>query len=535
MAKILCLSDIHFTKSEKSCVYGEKFSEELSDSVGVNKLDILFSAMEEIGPIDLLIFCGDYIVGKNDKEEKRKSINTFMGFLDRVENSPNIFRSEINHTCERILVVPGNHDVNRDESDILDDFNKKLNRYLTPSETKGRRQKYAPVFIFDELKLIVACESTVNNSATINTEIKNVLTNIDKLKGDNDLKEHIKSVLDKYTLFDIPSITESIKKDFIETNIRIEKDKKYEDYIKIMVCHHPLLDGIETANTIKKYKSTVGGYSFMKSAVNFGYRLFVHGHIHESSCIEIVDHNMENRIPIIQMGIPMMEMDSDKCGAVLVDTGTVDGNSFPFTNIFLRLDTVSRKFKHTRILNNEESRQINYYGDKILVDKEISQIIKDNTIVKNGDLRNVEAASYDCALGYEFKRGETKYCNWSEVNVEHLKACSDTPSSIELKPNETILIFTYEEFDIPNDMVLHASPISSWLRKGIRVDLSCLVDPGFKGKFSFPVTNESNETIYINSREPIVSVEFIKLSDVCEKNWMERHSNRVKARLELKE
>lgn len=535
MAKVLCLSDIHLTESEKSYVYGEKFSKKLVDSVGVDKLDVLFAAMEEIGPIDLLIFCGDYIVGKNDKEEKRKSINIFIDFLERVENSPNIFKSEINHTCDRILVVPGNHDVNRDEGDILDDFNKKLNRYLTPSEAKGRRQKYAPVFIFDELKLIVACESTVDNSATINSEIKDVLMNIDKLEGNSNLKEHVKSILNKYILFDIPSIPESTKKDFIETSIKIEKDKKYEDYIKIMVCHHPLLDGIETANTIKKYKSTVGGYSFMKSAVNFGYRLFIHGHIHESSCIEVVDHNMENRTPIIQMGVPMMEMDSDKCGAVLVDTDTVDGKSFPFTSIFLKLDTVSRKFKQTKMLNNEESRQINYYGDKILIDKEISQIIKDNTIVKNGDLGNVEAASYDCALGYEFKRGEKKYCNWAEVDVEYLRICPDTPSSIELKPNETILLFTYEEFNLPNDMVLHASPISSWLRKGIRVDLSYLVDPGFKGKFSFPVTNESKDTIYINSREPIVSVEFIKLSGACEKNWMDRHNNCAKARLELKE
>ena len=535
MTKVLCLSDIHFTESEKSYVFGERISEKLFNSVGVNKLDVLFAAMEEIGPIDLLIFCGDYIVGKNDKEEKRKSINAFIDFLEKVENSPNIFRGEIIHTCDRILVVPGNHDVNRDEGDILDEFNKKLNRYLTPFEAKGRRQKYAPVFIFDELKLIVACESTVNNSATINSEIENVLINIDKLGGDSDLKEHVKSVLNRYMLFDIPSITESIKKDFIETSIEIEKDEKYEDYIKIMVCHHPLLDGIETSNTIKKYKSTVGGYSFMKSAVNFGYRLFIHGHIHESSCIEIVDHNMENGSPIIQIGVPMMEMDSDRCGAVLVDTETVDSNSFPFTSIFLKLDTVSRKFKQTKMLNNEDNRQINYNGDKILTDKEISRIIKDNIIIKNGDLGNVEAASYDCALGYEFKRGKTKYCNWSEVDVEYLEICPDTPSTIELKPNETILIFTYEEFNMPNDMVLHASPISSWLRKGIRVDLSYLVDPGFKGKFSFPVTNESNDTIYINSREPIVSVELIKLSGACEKNWMERHNSRAKARLMLEE
>ena len=63
------------------------------------------------------------------------------------------------------------------------------------------------------------------------------------------------------------------------------------------------------------------------------------------------------------------------------------------------------------MLNNQDHRKINNYGDKILIDKEISRLIKDNIIIKNGDLRNVEAASYDCALGYERRSERTEQPN----------------------------------------------------------------------------------------------------------------------------
>lgn len=300
-------------------------------------------------------------------------------------------------------------------------------------------------------------------------------------------------------------------------------------YLKI------LLVGIETFNTIKKYNNTIGGYSFMKSAMNFGYQLFIHGHIHESSCIEITDHNSDNVIPVMQIGVPMLEMDSEDYGVLLIETKNNNTRNFPFISTFLKLDSVSRRFKQTKTLNSGTNKIDSFDMNHILVDREIQEIIEKNIIVKNGDLRNIEAASYDCALGYEYKRSKNLYCKWDEIELERLQPSADNPSSIEIKPNETVLIYSYEEFDIPNDMVLHASPISSWIRRGIRVDLSYFVDPGFRGKFCFPITNQNNSTIFINSREAIVSIEFIKLSNPCEKNWRERHSEYAKKRLEFKE
>lgn len=82
---------------------------------------------------------------------------------------------------------------------------------------------------------------------------------------------------------------------------------------------------------------------------------------------------------------------------------------------------------------------------------------------------------------------------------------------------------------------MHASPISSWLRRGISLKMSHFVDPGFKGKFCFPITNESEETIKISSRDPIMSVEIVRLGSNCLKNWTERHPDKEKRRSKLED
>ena len=141
----------------------------------------------------------------------------------------------------------------------------------------------------------------------------------------------------------------------------------------------------------------------------------------------------------------------------------------------------------------------------------------------------MEAASYDCALGHEYKRSSAKYCDWSSIKASRLVA-SDKPAELVIKPNEAVLIYTDEEFDVPKNMVMHASPISSWLRKGLRVEISHFVDPGFKGRFCFPVINETTETIKISAREPIMSIELIRLSQNCNKGWSDRHPSLAEAR-----
>ena len=533
MAKILCISDIHHSAKGNPGVYTDDPAVKLNSNVGMKDIRVLLAAMEEIGPIDLLILCGDIITGKDSVGKKQEALDEINQLLNGIINSKKIFREEAGDPTKRIIYVPGNHDVDRgNEGKLHQGIPEIFNQCLHPYFNNTRVQKYAPVFIFDDLKLIVAAVSTVENSCSKNENIEKVLQTVRSLpEGCDEQKKQIIESLKGYSNYDIPSITSATEEDFMSICRLIAQDEeKYGDYKKIVVSHHPLLEGIEYASSLKKYSGTVGGYGFMRRAEQFGYTMFVHGHLHKQSCVEIVDHLSEKKMPVVQIGLPKMAIDTDGCGCILIEFDNGTKHCSPFTCTMLKPDSIAWKFKQTPLVSYKENESQHQGGDRILVDSEIAEIIKENRIVKNGDLRNVEAASYDCALGYEYKKGNSRFCDWSTIDLQTIAPAQNGPGGIELEPNETALIFSYEEFDVPKDMVLHASPISSWLRKGIRFDISFFVDPGFVGKFAIPVTNESDRKIVIDAQKPIVSLEFIKLASSCEAGWNERHADLAKNR-----
>ena len=538
MTRILCISDIHYSAKGLLGVYTDDSSIKLNAAVGTKDISVLLAAMEEIGPIDLLVFCGDIISGKDSAGKKQDALKEIRQLIDGIVNSKKIFGKDVDDVYKRIIYVPGNHDVDRTQSGNLQQGIPEIfNNCLHPKYKNERVQKYAPIFIFEELKLIVAAVSTVENGCAKNDNIERVLQIADSLPEECEAqKNEIIESLKSYATYDIPSITSEEIESFVSNCRAIDEDnEKYRNYKRIMVSHHPLLEGIASFSSLKKYSGTVGGYGFMKSAQEFGYTLFVHGHLHENSCVEIIDQLSENKKSVIQLGLPKMELDNDGCGCVLIDIDDDSNDVFPFACTLLRPDSIAWKFKQIPLVSYKESNLQNVGGDRVLVDHEIAEIIRENKIVKHGDLRNVEAASYDCALGYEYKKGYSRFCDWSTVELQTIVSEQNGPGGILLEPNETALIFSYEEFDVPKDMVLHASPISSWLRKGIRFDISFFVDPGFVGKFAIPVTNESENSVIIDAQKPIISLEFVKLAHCCEKGWKETHIELVRSRSQLVE
>lgn len=163
MARIFCISDLHYSINE-SDIYGEDINIKITQNLKTDRLEILFSALEELGGIDLLIFCGDIVLGNENIEDKIKSLDVFLKFLSKIENSEKIF----NYTgdiSKRILIVPGNHDINRNDKDMINKFKLRFCRYITPFTESKQVYRYAPIFIFDDIKLIIACESTIELGA----------------------------------------------------------------------------------------------------------------------------------------------------------------------------------------------------------------------------------------------------------------------------------------------------------------------------------------------------------------------------------
>lgn len=536
MIKILCLSDLHYSASKNKGVYTNDSGIEMKKPIGKDELNILLSSIKENGQIDLLIICGDIVVGGDSDEQKKESLDDIKKFITEIVESAEIFATNITHPWERVIYVPGNHDVDRNNSDgIYKGISDLFSKAFSPMYNDSCVQPHAPVFVFDELRLIVSAISTVENSNSGNKKIREVLDIAEQLSVTNkEQADKIKNLLKDYAQNDIPSITSLTTSKFINNSNIISEIDKYKDYKKIILTHHPLLSGITSGIDLKKYNDTVGGYGFMKTAIEYGYNFFIHGHLHSTSCVEIIDHLSEGKSQVIQLGLPKTEIDKDDGGCVLIEIAD-ENSAFPFKCTLLKPDSIAWRFKQIPLINYNERPKVTTENDHILVDYEISKLIGEDTIVKHGDLNNVEAASYDCSLGNEYKKGSSRFCNWEEVEISTIKSGSDGPGKIYLKPNETVLIFSHEEFNIPDDMVLHASPISSWLRKGIKFDISFFVDPGFVGKFSIPVTNESDKTITIDAQKPIISLEFIKLSRSCRDGWGKRHKDFADLRADMRE
>ena len=535
MARILVISDIHYSKTKNIDVYdSEQISSTLRETLSENTYDILLEAIKnEKEPIDLFIFCGDYVIGSDTKDNKKESIKDFKAFLQKMEDSDSIFKHiKKDERKKRIIIVPGNHDIERESKQIYNVFKKAFKDYRTPF-SKNDGHNNAPTYIYDKLKLIIDCEETEDTSATKNERIREALEIIESTSMSKEKRDKVKALLNKDTIIDIPSISAKTRTAFKKRSKKIKDNECYSDYLKVLVTHHPLVSGFEKGITIKGYNTTIAGYDFMRSAMEFGYQLFIHGHYHQKSCIELNDYGNDVPQKAIQLGIPQLSPDDKSGGIVIIDTSNVIKTEWPCTIIFKYLSKMSSSFKQVSVLKGD--KEIPFYNNqemKILVDREISMLIDEGKIIKNGDRDRVEAASYDCAMGYSYKRSKKRNCNWDKLEKIPLKQNGNSVAEIDIKPGESVLIYTYEEFDVPNNMIMHASPISTLARRGLRIEISNFVDPGFKGPFCFPVINETKETISISARDAILSIEIMKLSEYCEKGWEERHKDKLKLRKE---
>jgi len=77
-----------------------------------------------------------------------------------------------------------------------------------------------------------------------------------------------------------------------------------------------------------------------------------------------------------------------------------------------------------------------------------------------------------------------------------------------INPGDHFLIQTLESFEIPEDMMAVVYPRSGTNRKGITVDMTGVVDPGYKGKLMIPVSNLGQEPVEFYPGERIAQICF---------------------------
>ena len=130
--RILQLSDLHFGSSHEEGIDVKEGGEFLKDSVKHSPTDYLLSGIATLDPLpDLIFLSGDFVTGRDTNKDYSQTIK----IISKLANDKNKYINNDNTDIEfknRILVVPGNHDVNRDASDPLHNFRETFSDFLTP-------------------------------------------------------------------------------------------------------------------------------------------------------------------------------------------------------------------------------------------------------------------------------------------------------------------------------------------------------------------------------------------------------------------
>ena len=98
----------------------------------------------------------------------------------------------------------------------------------------------------------------------------------------------------------------------------------------------------------------------------------------------------------------------------------------------------------------------------------------------------------------------------------------------DLLPGEYVLVATLESIKVPNDLMAILYPRSSTNRKGLSVDLTGVIDSGYKGQLAVPVRNNTqSQTVRLYPGERFCQVVFDRLSEKVEVDESRYHEKDI--------
>jgi len=126
----------------------------------------------------------------------------------------------------------------------------------------------------------------------------------------------------------------------------------------------------------------------------------------------------------------------------------------------------------------------------------------------NLDRFQLQQHSVDLRLGFKFlipKAWEMTDQGRVALNIDHLNAAISNDSVtiidihegqfFEILPGEHITVSTLEKIKLPDDLLAVLFPRSSVNRRGLSVDLTGIVDAGYRGHLLIPVRNNTQSQI----------------------------------------
>lgn len=159
----------------------------------------------------------------------------------------------------------------------------------------------------------------------------------------------------------------------------------------------------------------------------------------------------------------------------------------------------------------------------VLTKNEILKEIKNSGLVfePNLDKYQIQPHAIDLRLGFHFcipKTWKLEKDGRKAFNIDYLKDKErssfdemnlEEGQYFEILPREFVIASTLEKVEINNlNIMAVLYPRSSFNRRGLSVDLSGIVDTGYKGKLMIPIRNNTNQIIKIYPGERICQLLF---------------------------
>ncbi|RLF57562.1 MAG: dCTP deaminase [Thermoplasmata archaeon] len=138
--------------------------------------------------------------------------------------------------------------------------------------------------------------------------------------------------------------------------------------------------------------------------------------------------------------------------------------------------------------------------------KEIINRIKNQNLIENFDENNIQGAGVDLEIEELHK---VKSGGFIGINNRILPEL-EKESIFIIKPMEYYLCITKEKVNMPNDLVAFIFPRSTLFRCGVSLK-TAVVDPGYKGRLTMGIKNESKYEFKLERYARIAQIVFCEV------------------------
>lgn len=149
------------------------------------------------------------------------------------------------------------------------------------------------------------------------------------------------------------------------------------------------------------------------------------------------------------------------------------------------------------------------------------------TLIENFQEKNLQSASYDITITNKiriFKNDYKKIKLTNDIDVNNISIGVDISQGYKLKPNEYILIQMNEYINMPNDLIAHVRPRTTFTRLGLILNDQHF-NPSYSGRVYLGLYNAINSIVEITPNLKIGQMIFEKLDEMpnesnlyCKKN-----------------